>query len=250
MPERIAALLNVVRVLRAYGHHLANTVKLRAAAPGFGAIAACFGTINLSVILAHLHRGILRAVALERVLRARAARGRDIALARRRNRTHESVPAPADAATDQQPAKSVPCTAAPRPTRHPLRNGPADFHTPTLAELEQQVRRRPLGRTIVDICLDLAVVPGFCTGTFWNQLFDVMQCYGGSIAAMTRERRRREQSYHQEQDRISTPSGQWPDLRRQMLRQVLGFFIGEEPILPFRPSGPIALAREAATGPP
>jgi hypothetical protein len=35
--------------------------------PTFPAIAACFGTTNLSTILAHLNRGILRATALERV---------------------------------------------------------------------------------------------------------------------------------------------------------------------------------------
>ena len=43
---------------------------------------------------------------------------------------------------------------------------------PTPEDLEAQVRRRPLGRTLVDICLDLAVVPGFCAGPFWNELFD------------------------------------------------------------------------------
>ena len=59
-----------------YGRHLIDTVRQRATAPNFNAIAACFGTDNLSTILAHLNRGILRAAALERVLLARAATGR------------------------------------------------------------------------------------------------------------------------------------------------------------------------------
>jgi hypothetical protein len=51
-PERIGALLHVVRILLAYGRHLADTVTLRATAPNFPAIAACFGTIDLPIILA------------------------------------------------------------------------------------------------------------------------------------------------------------------------------------------------------
>ena len=65
MPEYIAAFLHAVRILLGYGRHLLDTVRHRAAAPTFPAIAACFGTANLSTILAHLNRGILRAAALE-----------------------------------------------------------------------------------------------------------------------------------------------------------------------------------------
>ena len=71
MPEYIAAVLHAVDILIGYGRHLLATVRHRAAAPTFPTIAACFGTANLSTILAHLDRGILRAAALERFLRAR-----------------------------------------------------------------------------------------------------------------------------------------------------------------------------------
>jgi hypothetical protein len=107
------------------------------------------------------------------------------------------------------------------------------------------VRRRPIGRTIADICLDLGVVPGFCTGAFWNELFDAMQRYGGSVSSMMRERFRREQALNRQQDR--KPGWEGSDLGRQMVRQVLGFFIGEEPALPYSPSAPAAAL---ATGPP
>jgi hypothetical protein len=33
-------------------------------------------------------------------------------------------------------------------------------------ELDRQVRRRAVGRTIGEICRDLAVVPAFCTPAF------------------------------------------------------------------------------------
>src|SRR4029077_12548879 len=74
----IEFLLHAARILLDYGRHLIDTVRQRATAPGFNAIAECFGTSNLSTIVAHLNRGILRAVALERVLLARAASGKDI----------------------------------------------------------------------------------------------------------------------------------------------------------------------------
>ena len=75
VPEYIAVFLHAVRILRGYGRHLLATVERRATAPTFPTIAAAFGTANLATILAHLHRGILRAAALERFLLARAATG-------------------------------------------------------------------------------------------------------------------------------------------------------------------------------
>ena len=108
IPERIALLLHAARTLLGYGRHLIATVAHRATAPKFNAIAACFGTGNLATILAHLNRGILRAAALERLLLARAATGRDIDLVARRTDTPPAPPAPADA----QAAPPVPPSAA------------------------------------------------------------------------------------------------------------------------------------------
>src|SRR5690349_947547 len=247
-PPRLAALLAIVRTLLAYGRHLADTVGYRATTPGFMPLAACFGTIDLAVILAHLHRGILRTAALERVLLARAARGRDIALPGHRARPVAAHPAPAD--PDAPAASPVARPPALRPLRHLPHDTAADFHTPTLQQLEAQVRRRPLGRTIVDICLDLAVVPGFCTGTFWNELFEIMQRHRGSVANLRRERFRREQVLHRQQDRTPTHGWDWSHLRRQMVRQALGFFIGEPPVLPLHLPPPGAPAAAIATGPP
>ncbi len=275
IPPRIAAVLHVVRVLLSYGRHLADTVSRRAAAPGFGAIAACFGTANLALIVASLHRGILRAAALERVLLARAASGHDIRpktmpwgsrrvpnqhvgwepgpegcvrhdeFAAPRNRAANRPPDP-PVIPNQQAATPAPCPAAPRLAGSLGHDHPANLHTLALEQLEAQVRRRPLGRTIVDICLDLAVVPGLCTGAFWNELFDLTRCHGGSIASLVRERCRREQAFSREQDTHPAPPRNWSNPGRQTIRQVLGFFIGEDPVAPFALSAPTA----GATGPP
>jgi hypothetical protein len=244
VPEYIAALLHAVRILLGYGRHLLGTVERRATAPTFPTIAACFGTANLSTIMAHLNRGILRATALERFLLARAATGRDINIVTRGNRTDETPPAPADAQAEppaDQPARPK---AKPRPSPPPGRDDP-EFFMPTLEDLERQVRRRAVGRTIAEICGDLAVVPGFCTPAFWSDMFQVIHYFGGSVETLMREKSRREQKFIQEQDRKLDSTWDWLRLKRDEIRQVLGFFIGEAPVDPFS-----APAAALATGPP
>ena len=71
IPERLAALLHVVRVLLGHGRRLAETAPDRAASVQFATLAAVCGTYNLPSILVRLQRGILRAMALERYLLAR-----------------------------------------------------------------------------------------------------------------------------------------------------------------------------------
>jgi hypothetical protein len=235
MPEYIAAVLHAVSILLGYGRHLLGTVERRATAPTFPTIAACFGTANLSTIMAHLNRGILRATALQRVLLARAATGRDIEIVTRGTRKEETQPAPASPQVEQpadQPAKPK---AAPRTSLPPGRDDP-ELYMPTLEELERQVRRRAVGRTITDICRDLAVVPGFCTPAFWNDMFQVMHYFGGSVETLMREKAHREQKFIQEQDRKLDSTWDWLRLKRDEIRQVLGFFIGEPPVDPFAES--------------
>ena len=113
---------------------------------------------------------------------------------------------------------------------------------PTLEELDRQVRRRAIGRTIGEICIDLAVVPGHCTTAFWNGLFEIMHYFGGGAPTLMREKARREQAFIQEQDSKLDSTWDWLHLKPDAIRQVLGFFIGETPVDPF--------AEELATGPP
>ena len=78
IPERLAALLHVVRVLLGHGRRLVETVPHRVADVEFAIVAGVCGTYTLPTILVRLQRGILRAMALERYLLARAAKGREI----------------------------------------------------------------------------------------------------------------------------------------------------------------------------
>jgi hypothetical protein len=122
---------------------------------------------------------------------------------------------------------------------------------PTPEELDRQVRRRAVGRTITEICGDLAVVPGLCTSAFWNGLHEVMHYFGGSVETVMREKTRREQAFIHEQDRKLDSTWDWLHLKRDEIRQVLGFFIGERPVDPFaQSSAPSVPGGALATGPP
>ncbi len=117
---------------------------------------------------------------------------------------------------------------------------------PTLEDLERQMRRRPIGRIILDISLDLAVVPMFCHSQFWNELFDIMNWFGGgtAVSQLMQEKARRREAFAKERDRKLDPNWDWVNMSRDALRQVLGFFIGEPPVNPLDPAAAIA------TGPP
>ncbi len=244
VPERIAALLHTVRIMLGFGRHLAETAKQRSASPEFNAIAACFGTGRLFAIMAHLQRGILRATALENVLLARAARGRDIAVGAPRKHVITELTMPVDPPVEppaeqpaappvEQPAASAePPTEAPVARKNPRPSLPIgwddpELFMPTLKELEAQVRRRPLGRTLVDICLDLAVVPGFCSSPFLNELLDAIRLRGGSIGVLMVEKMHREQAFCKEQDRKVGSNWDWQTLTQDAVRRMLGGLIGE-----------------------
>ncbi len=256
IPARLAALLHVVRVLLGHGRRLVETVPERAVHVEFAALAAVCGTYTLPTILARLQRGILRAMALERYLLSRAAKGREIGFVYQRERPRAKPP---EGATDAESASEVVGGRAkpghdegasesghderasePGPDeRAPRRPAfdPDDLRIPTPEELDAEVRRRPLGRTILAICMDLAVIPSFCTGAFWNQISDTLMNYGGSFATLFKIRQYRETSFQKERDKKPhTWSFAWRHPPPDIVRQVLGYMIGEPPTLdPFDP---------------
>src|SRR5487761_2477295 len=159
VPQNIADVLTLLHILLAYGRHLAATLEHRAAVRGFSVIAQFFGTARVPAILARLSRGILRVMALERVLLARAARGRDLVFLERRTY----------AAREPQPALPQPpasAAAPPRDGRTPRSRQPANpgaarggnppppdrpddrRHLPRPRHLAQPVRENFLDRTV------------------------------------------------------------------------------------------------------
>jgi len=266
VPERIAEILAIAGILAEYGRHLAATIEHRAIWRGFATIAQFFGTATIPRILPYIQRGLMRAVALHRVLSQRAARGRDLVVLARPDRSRREPPPqpeappqpPAALTADTDPATppAAPAQAAP-PASRPGPEEPLTLDTmPAMAQLEAEIRRRPIGRTIVDICRDLGVAPTLCAGPFWNRLFLAIHAYRGSIGNLVLEMRRREKQLDQEHWRH--PNLALPEQTREGVCRVLGFPIGEPPVDPFRPApagGAMAAApcmpvAAVATGPP
>jgi hypothetical protein len=169
MPTALGRVLSLVRKLIDYGKQLADTVQQRAGAPGFTLFAKPFGTADLAAILARITSGLRRATALEAALCRRATRGQDL----------------------MPPPIRMPVARAPRPARQVAQPGPQPAnrpqdprlaHLPTEAEIAAEVRRRPVGAVIADICRDLGITPGQLDGAFWDELSLAIISYGGSLA--------------------------------------------------------------------
>jgi len=243
VPENIADILAILQILLAYGRHLAATLEYRAAARGFSNIAQFFGTARLPAILARLTRGMLRVQALQRVLLARAARGRDLVFLQPRTRPDRAAPPPAPAPQAEPPPPR------PAPRRRPGSDDPPDpANLPTLEQLEAEIRRRPVGRTIADICRDLAISPSLCEGSFWNAVFYAIIWYRGNLPRLVLDFRRREVAFEPELN--ADPNLGLPEETTDGIRRMLGFFIGQPPVTPFWVAVPPGLEAAEATGPP
>jgi hypothetical protein len=168
MPARIGRVLAVVRMLIGYGKDLAEAMHRRAGKPVFVTATLPFGTLDPMAILARIACGLSRAVALEARLAACAARGRDL------SPLAEPPAGPTKPAASRQPKPP-----APRPQRA-SRAAPDGF--PTAAQIAAEVRRRPVGAVVADICRDLGLLPGQCDREFLKELSAIITEYGGKLS--------------------------------------------------------------------
>jgi hypothetical protein len=181
VPAAIGRVLSVVRRLIDYGRQLAGSVQSRAAAPGFALFAKPFGTADLAAILARITNGLRRAAALEAALNQRATRGHDLAPSPVRLPTARGPrPARQVAPPDSQPDLQPDLQPADHAANHTA--DPRLARLPTEAEIAAEVRRRPVGAVIADICRDLGITPGQLDRPFWDELSRAIIAYGGNLA--------------------------------------------------------------------
>jgi hypothetical protein len=222
VPPCIAFLLKIVRVLLGYGRQLDQNIPDHAIHPRFATLAAGFGTHDVRRILGHVQRGILRAMMLERFLLARAAQNRDI--------DPEQPPAPAEPADIEALELKLPVPSQPR-AKPGQKTGPDDpmhFAMPTLKELEFQVRRRSVGRTIAEICMDLGITPSGCDGETWSEILEALMHFGANIEQFFATQQRRRETFQEEREkRPETWTFDWRDRPKEAIRQILGYLIGE-----------------------
>ncbi len=157
------ALLSLVRALIDYGKEFAATLHQRTAENPYFAVLN-YATNDLALVMARVTRGLLRAAALEeRLLRACGRAGPD----HRARPTTQPTTKPAP----QRSPRARP-VAVPTPNDDNLLTQP-----PTPEEIAAEVRRRPIGAVILDICRDLAIRPDH---PLWRDIQDTVVKHGGS----------------------------------------------------------------------
>ena len=120
------------------------------------------GTINLTLIIARITRGLLLAAGLQaRLLRARPARA------------------------GNRPSPTNPALPRPRPIRLSQAEDDAALlrAMPTADEIARRIRHQSAGTVIVDICRDLGIDT---THPLWPEIRNAIIAYGGSLARMLR----------------------------------------------------------------
>ena len=158
-PSRSARLLGLVRKLIDYGKDLAATIRRRAFTdPQFA--STHFGSADAALILASISRGLHRANALEARIARSAAR---------------LDAAPHAAASPRNPRP-------PRPAAEPAAEAdPRLARLPTPAQIAADVRRRPIGAVLADICRDLGIMP---SDPLWRELQLAIICEGGNLCRL------------------------------------------------------------------
>ena len=159
-------LLGLVRRIIDYGRDLVASMQRQNTPTAATPTARRFGTVNLTLIIARITRGLQLAAGLEaRLLRAR--------------------PQPVD-----QRAKPV-RAAAPGKQRHPRAPEPTQAEDdaallrglPSAEEIAARVRSRRPGAVIVEICRDLGIDT---THELWPEIRNAIIEYDGSLVRMLR----------------------------------------------------------------
>jgi hypothetical protein len=165
----LTRVLCLVRCIIDFGRSLADNFR-QGTITGFDFSfrAGLFGTTDIPQILLRIARGLRRAAALEALLLARAQRGRDLKTA------------PLRTCVPRLPSIGLDPSASPRPRIEPLPLEPSD------EEIAADVRGRPVGAVIVDICLDLGLLPGELGRDMHKELHHTLMFYGGSLIRLLR----------------------------------------------------------------
>ena len=157
-------LLRLVRKLIDYGKQLGAALTQRTA--DLASVTREFGTKDIALILQRIRCGLERANLLEARIIDEAAR-------------LDAAPAAVAPAAAVAPRTRP---AAPRPPAPPkLQPDPRLARLPTSEEIAEEVRHRPIGAVLADICRDLGIVPSH---PLWWELMVLVPEHGGNFPAL------------------------------------------------------------------
>jgi hypothetical protein len=162
---RLTRLLGLVRKLIDYGKDLATAVRARGLTDRPAGAPARFGTRDIALILSRIAVALLRAESLEAKLLRSAARP-------------DPKPRP-----PRVPSQRAPHAARQKaePAAHP---DPCLARLPTPEQIAAEIRRRPIGAVLVDICHDLGIMADH---PLWRELNQAIIMHGGGLAAFFRD---------------------------------------------------------------
>jgi len=169
-PE-VTRLLALIRWIITYGQQLATTLQQHADPARFAAIAFRFQTTDLTAILARITRGLMLAGMLE----AKLTRWQTIG--------HEAQPTPLRLPSESAPRDPLAATK-PRPRHTNIIDLPLD-RVPSAEEIAAELRRRPIGAVLADICRLVGVQQGDLEpGRFWDELAMAVVRHGGDLVQL------------------------------------------------------------------
>jgi hypothetical protein len=214
-------LLHLVHQLILFGRRLVDKVERSFETPQFQDVFRIFGSNDVELILTRLFRGLQLAMALARYLAERASSGRDINPPPMRTSGGRRSAAGSDANAGR--------TRKLRPNHDSL-----PVRLLTEAELDELVRRRPIGATLVDIGKDFSVTPGELGYETWREFVLALVDYNGSLIAL----------HNHTVQRMA-----WDDNAVDVLAPA-----GMPPVVPYShplaPLAPLAAAPQSAEPPP
>ena len=164
-PSRFAPLLSLVNRLIDYGRQLAAAIQQPNPNTDIHQVAIGFGTYDVKYILARIVRGLQRAGELATRLQRLDAR--------------PEPPQPTSAAEPSPRATRAATPATPRGQKTAATPG----HLLSAEQIAEQVRRRPIGAVLADICRDLGILP---SNPLWRELRNAVMRYKGNLASLTR----------------------------------------------------------------
>jgi hypothetical protein len=172
--SRTGTVLALVRKLIDYGRELAATLRAHGLGSQPADTARPFGTTDLTLILARIARGLLRATALEARLLRDAPR---LDAPRQPRPRHSPAAAAPPRATDQRPS-----------TPRPDDDAALLASPPTPEQNDAEIRRRPIGAVLADICADLGILPSH---PLWRELHLPIIRERGNLARLVMDSLRR-----------------------------------------------------------
>lgn len=161
---RVDSLLGLLRLLITFGRTLSVALQPPPTADGTPA-----ADIGLAQRLLRLARGLMRAAALETLLRRRAEQGRDLVRVRVRKPRHHRTRPP-------EPKRANHLRDLTRDVDPPV------LRLPTAQEIANELRRRPIGAILADICADIGISRDDLDRAQWDRLRRMIDDHGGSFS--------------------------------------------------------------------